>query len=207
MSCTAGNPPWAAAMNAASGRPAVLSGSRSTVTTHLRRPGAGRQPPPVLNALPPCWRRYEPPDDATSPRRGNARVRCPRLRSGRWSQAGSVTELAENAEEMSAVGLAQLAEGPFGLGSAGGPDRVEDLGAVLGHLDQRGPPVTRIGPTYGQATGFERVDDLGGRARRDAQVIRQLRQPHHPVALEHPQRAEVRRSDVPGGQGFLGRFA
>ena len=33
-----------------------------------------------------------------------------------------------------------------------------------------------------QAPGFERVHDLGGRARRDVQPVRQLRQAHRPVA-------------------------
>jgi hypothetical protein len=75
---------------------------------------------------------------------------------------------------MGAVGLAESAEGPFGLGPAGRADRVEDAGAVLGHLDQGGPPVVGVGPPLRQAPGFEGVDDLCGRARRDVQMLREL---------------------------------
>src|SRR4030095_9959755 len=60
-------------------------------------------------------------------------------------RGGSVAELAENAGEGGAVCLAQPAEDPFGLGTAGGADRVEDAGAVLGHFNQSGPPIARGG--------------------------------------------------------------
>jgi hypothetical protein len=85
--------------------------------------------------------------------------------------AGSVPQLAENAGKVGAVCLAQPAEDPFGLGAAGRADRVEDAGAVLGQLDQRGPPVTRVGPPPDQAARFEGIGDLGGRARRDVQMV------------------------------------
>jgi len=63
----------------------------------------------------------------------------------------SVPELAENAGEVGAVGLAQPAEDPFGLGAAGRADGVEDAGALLGYLDQGGPPVAGIGVPLDQA--------------------------------------------------------
>jgi hypothetical protein len=103
-----------------------------------------------------------------------------------------------------AVGRAQPAEDPFGLGSA---DRVQDTGAVFGQLDQRGPTVVRVGAPLDQIPGFEGIDDLRGRTRRDVQVVRQLRQAHHPEATEHAQRPQLRRVDIPGSQGLLGGFA
>src|SRR5208282_3843944 len=111
----------------------------------------------------------------------------PRMAGASGTASGSVPELAENAGEVDAVGLAQPAEDPFGFGAAGRVDRVEDAGPVLGHLDQSGPPVTGVGPPPGQAPGFERVGDLGGRARRDAQMVRQFREAHCPVPPEHAQ--------------------
>jgi predicted ATPase/class 3 adenylate cyclase len=64
---------------------------------------------------------------------------------------GSVLELAENAGEVGAVCLAEPAEDPFGLGSAGRVDRVEDASAVLGQLDEGGPPIAGVGPPLDQA--------------------------------------------------------
>jgi len=78
---------------------------------------------------------------------------------------------------------------------------------VLRHLDQGGPPVTGIGAPLDQAPGLEAVDDLGGRAGRDVQVVGQRGQAHRPVPPQHPQRPQVRRGDVPRGQGLLGRLA
>src|SRR5207247_1197194 len=89
----------------------------------------------------------------------------------------------------------------------GAADRVEDAAAVVGHLDQRGPPVALVRPPPGQAPFFEGVHHLGGRARRDAQPVRQLRQAHDAVAPEHAQGPQLSWGDVPGGQGLLGRVA
>jgi len=82
-----------------------------------------------------------------------------------------IAELAQDAGEVGAVGRAEPIERPLGLGAAGRADRVEDAGAVLGEFDQGGPPVAGIGAPGGQAAGFQGVDDLGGRAGRDLQVL------------------------------------
>ena len=66
---------------------------------------------------------------------------------------GSVPELAEDAGQVGPVGRAEPAEGPFGLGAAGRADGVQDAGAVLGQLDQGGPPVARVGPPLGPGRG------------------------------------------------------
>ena len=47
---------------------------------------------------------------------------------------------------------------------------------------------------------FERVHDLGGRARRDLQAFGQLGQPHRPVPAQRAQGAQVGRGDVPRRQ-------
>jgi hypothetical protein len=77
---------------------------------------------------------------------------------------GSVLELAG---KVGAVCLAEPAEGPFGLGSAGRANRIEDASAALGQLDEGGPPIAGIGPPFDQVPGLEGVDDLGGRAHRE----------------------------------------
>ena len=69
--------------------------------------------------------------------------------------------------------------------------------AAIGHFDQDGPPVGRVGAPPDQVLGLERVHDLGGRARRDLQAVRQLRQAHRPVPGQHAQGAQVGGSDVP----------
>ena len=104
------------------------------------------------------------------------------------------------------VGL-QPAEDPLRLGAARRADRVQDARTVLGQLDQSGPPVTGVGPALDQAAGLEGVDDLRGGARSDVQMIRQLGQAQRPVALEHAQRPQLGRGDVPWGQALVGRLA
>ena len=64
-----------------------------------------------------------------------------------------------------------------------------------------------IGPPFDQAPGFEGVDHLGGRAGRDVQAPRQVGQAQRPVVVQHAQRPELGRGDVPGGQGLLGGLA
>jgi len=78
---------------------------------------------------------------------------------------------------------------------------------MLGYLDQGGPPIAGIGPPPGQAPRFEGIDDLGGRARRDVQMARKLRQAHRTVAHQHAQSPQLGRGDVPGSQEVLGRVA
>ncbi len=121
--------------------------------------------------------------------------------------AGSITELAENSGKVTTVGPAESFEGPFGLRSACQPNRVKDAGALLGYLDQGGPPIAGIGPPLDQAPRFEGIDDLGGRARSDVQMARKLRQAHRTVAHQHAQSAQLGWADVPGGQEVLGRLA
>ena len=58
---------------------------------------------------------------------------------------GSVPELAEDADQFGAVGGAKAAEDAPGFGTPGGADLGQDAGAVLGHLDQGGAPVARVG--------------------------------------------------------------
>ena len=82
-----------------------------------------------------------------------------------------IAEFAQDAGEVGAVGWGEPIEGPLGLGAAGGADRVEDAGGVLGQFDQGGSAVAGIGAPDGQAAGFQGVDDLGGRAGRDLQVL------------------------------------
>ena len=59
-------------------------------------------------------------------------------------------------------GGTETAENPAGFGAAGGADLGHDVGAVLGHLDQGGPPVGRVGMAPDQVAGLKRVHDLGG---------------------------------------------
>lgn len=106
---------------------------------------------------------------------------------------------------MGAIGLAEAVEGSFGLGSAGHLNRVKNASAVLGHPGQGGPPIAGIPAPLDEAPRFESIDDLGGRARRDVQVTRQLRQAHRTVAREHTQSPQLGWGDVPGGQEVLGR--
>src|SRR5260370_2424931 len=82
-------------------------------------------------------------------------------------RAGSALELAENAGEVSAVCLAEPAEDPFGLGSAGRADRVEDARAVLGQLDEGGPPIGGTAPPLRPAPGIRVHHDPRGRRRPD----------------------------------------
>ena len=127
------------------------------------------------------------------------------MRRWRCPHGGSVPEPTEDAGEVDAVCLAEPAEGPSGLGSAGIADRVKDASAMLGQGNQGGPPVVRVGPPLHQAPGFHGVDNLSGRSRRDVQMIRKLRQAHRPVAHQHAQSPQVSRGDVPGSQDLLGR--
>ena len=131
------------------------------------------------------------------------KIHCTELLFDAVYKCTGADQLAQDAPEVGAVGRAEPAEDPLGLGSAGRADRLEDAGAMLGQLDQGGPPVAGIGLSPGQVPGFEGVDHLGGRARRDAQVIRQVGQPHRPVAAQHPQGPVVGRRDVPGSQCLL----
>jgi GNAT superfamily N-acetyltransferase len=116
-------------------------------------------------------------------------------------------ELAQDAGQVGAVRRAEAAEDPPGFGRAGRADRVEGGGAVLGHLDQGGAPVAGIGAAPDQVPGLEGVDDLGGRAGRDVQVVGEFREPHRPVPLQRAQGAQVSRGDVPGRQRLLGQLA
>jgi hypothetical protein len=74
---------------------------------------------------------------------------------------------------------------------------------VLGHLDQRGAPVTRIGSPPDQVPGLQGVHHLGGGAGRDVQVVGELGEPHRPVPPQRAQGAQVGRGDVPGRQRLL----
>jgi len=117
--------------------------------------------------------------------------------------ARSVAELAKNAGQVGAVRSAEPAEDPLGLGPARRADRVEDTGAALGQLGQRGPAVGRVRPAFGQATGLKSVDHLRDRTRGDTQVLRQFRQAHGAMAPEYAQCPEGGGRDVPGGQRLM----
>jgi hypothetical protein len=68
-------------------------------------------------------------------------------------------------------------------------------------------PIAGIGSPLGQAPGFEGIDDLGGRARRDVKLAGKLRQAHRAVAHQHAQSPHLGRGDVPGSQEVLGSVA
>jgi GNAT superfamily N-acetyltransferase len=88
--------------------------------------------------------------------------------------SGRVPDQGEDAGQFGAVGRAEAAEDPAGFGAAAGADRGQDVGAVLGHLDQRGAPVAGVGAPPDQVPRLQGVHHLGGRARRDVQVVGQL---------------------------------
>jgi hypothetical protein len=71
------------------------------------------------------------------------------LLAERPASAGLVAQLAQDRGQGGAVGRGEPVEDPFRLAPAGFSDGVQDLRAVLGQLDQRGPPVVRIGPAPG----------------------------------------------------------
>jgi ribosomal protein S18 acetylase RimI-like enzyme len=118
-----------------------------------------------------------------------------------WSRR--VPEQGEDAGQFGAVGPAEAAEDPAGFGAAGVADRGQDVGAVLGHLDQRGAPVAGVGAPPDQVRGLQGVHHLGGGAGRDVQVVGELGQAHRAVPPQRAQRAQVRRGNVPGRQRFL----
>jgi hypothetical protein len=120
---------------------------------------------------------------------------------------GSVPELPENTGQVRAVCLAEPVECSFCRCAADRADRIEDTRAVPGQLDQGGPPVVGVGAPFDQAASLQGIGNLGGRARRDAQVLRERRQAHLPVPRQHAHRPQLRRGDVPGSQRLLGRFA
>ncbi len=67
--------------------------------------------------------------------------------------------------------------------------------------DDLRPSVVRVGGAPGQAALLEGVDDVGDRARRDPQVLRELAEAHRAVVREHAQRPGVVRREVVGLEG------
>lgn len=120
---------------------------------------------------------------------------------------GSISKFAENTGEVGTVGLADPVEGSFGLRCLGHANRVKNAGAVVGYLYKGGPPVAGIGSALDQAPCLEGINDFSGRARRDVQMARKLRQAHHSVAPQHSQSSQLGRADVPGSKEALGDVA
>ena len=134
-----------------------------------------------------------------------------------WHQVGpstaglvtwqSLSNLAQYARKVSALGWGEPTEGPLSLGPSRRTDRLQHTHSAIGQVNECGPAIVGIRPAPDQITRLESVDDFSGRTRRDVQPVRQLRKPHHTVPPEYPQGPELCRRDVPGSQGLLRSLA
>jgi AcrR family transcriptional regulator len=109
-------------------------------------------------------------------------------------------QFAQDAGESGAVVRGERGEESVGLGAGGRADLGGDLSAVAGRFGERRPAVLRVGAALDQALGGQAVQEFGGGARRDVQVLGQRRRPHRAVVQQYAQGAEPGRREVPPGQ-------
>ena len=177
----------------------------------------------VVLAFPAFWRYRAPtagaPEDASVGQALTDRsLRAPRGRStpppgrdagcpGVCSAGSAAQQQPQQAFQLGPVGVGEAREGAVGLRGAGLPHRGGELPAGVGDDDEGGAAVVGIGLTTDEAAVLEGVDDLGRRARRDPEVLREGARARGAVAHQGAEGAQLGRGDLPRGEGLAGGVA